>query len=83
MKASDNELKDAAKQLKENTPAAMTTMLEKQPRAEALKKRADRSKMVTKDVPQTTPGNFIYLFYVFERVKPQRGRSLNIIIMTL
>ena len=37
-------------------PAPMNTMLEKQPRVEALQKRAEKSKMVTKDVPPTTPG---------------------------
>ena len=56
MKASKDNLKDASTKLQENTPAPMNTMLEKQPRAEALQKRAERSKMVTKDVPPTTPG---------------------------
>ena len=55
MKASKDNLKDAATKLQEKTPAPMNTMLEKQPRAEALQKRAERSKMVTKDVPPTTP----------------------------
>ncbi|XP_015751817.1 PREDICTED: uncharacterized protein LOC107331715 isoform X2 [Acropora digitifera] len=55
MKASKDNLKDAATKLQEETPAPMNTMLEKQPRAEALQKRAERSKMVTKDVPPTTP----------------------------
>ena len=56
MKATKDNLKDAATKLQEKTPAPMNTMLEKQPRAEALQKRAERSKMVTKDVPPTTPG---------------------------
>ena len=56
MKASKDNLKDAATKLQEKTPAPMNTMLEKQPRAEALQKRAERSKMVTKDVLPTTPG---------------------------
>ena len=56
MKASKDNLKDAATKLQEKTPAPMNTMLEKQPRAEALQKRAERSKMVTKDVPPTTLG---------------------------
>ena len=56
MKASKGNLKDAAKKLQEKTPAPMNTMLEKQPRAEALEKRAERSKMVTKDVPLTERG---------------------------
>ncbi|XP_068712164.1 uncharacterized protein [Montipora foliosa] len=55
MKASKDNLNDAATKLQEKTPAPMNTMLEKQPRAEAIQKRAERSKMVTKDVPPTTP----------------------------
>ena len=38
MNASRDELKDANTKLYEKTPAAMNTMLEKQPRAEALLK---------------------------------------------
>lgn len=57
MKASKEDLKDAASNLQEKTPVPMNTMLEKQPREEVLQKRAERSKMVTKDVPPTTPGN--------------------------
>ena len=52
-----DELKDAIKELKEMTPAPMNSMLKnKQPQAEAIKKREDRSKMGAKDVPPTTPG---------------------------
>ena len=36
----------------------MNSMFEKQPRAEALHKREQRSRMVVKDVPPTTPGTF-------------------------
>ena len=57
MKASKENLKDAASNLQEKTPAPMNTMLEKQPREEALQKRAERSMMVMKDVPPTTPGS--------------------------
>ena len=53
MKASKDDLKDVATKLQKETPAPMNTMLEKQPRAEALQKRAERSKMVTKDVPKS------------------------------
>ena len=56
MAASEEELKKAAKELKEKTAAAMHTMLEKEPRAKALQKRDDRKKMVTENVPPTTPG---------------------------
>ena len=34
----------------------MNEMLQKQPREEAIKNREERRKMVTKDVPPTTPG---------------------------
>ena len=70
VKASKDELKDAATKLNEKTPAPMNTMLEKQPRAEALQKRTMRSKMVVKDVPPTTPGIFSCtvhrLFYIVQ-----------------
>ena len=56
MNASKDELKDAATELQEKVPAPMNTMLEKLSRVEALQKRAERSKMVIKDVPPTTPG---------------------------
>lgn len=54
-----------AKELKDMTPAPMSTMLAKQPVAEALKKKTKREKKVVKDVPQTTPsGNYFYLIWV-------------------
>lgn len=55
--ATKDDLKEAAKALKKNTPVAMNTMLTKQPKEEAIKKREERQKMVVKDVPPTTPGN--------------------------
>ena len=58
MEASKDNLKDAAKELKEKTPPPMNTMLQKQPRPEALQKRDARSKMVTDNIPPTTPGLF-------------------------
>ena len=58
LQATDDELKNAAKTLKEKTPAAMNSMLNKQTRTEALKKREDRKKMTVKNVPPTTPGKF-------------------------
>jgi predicted Zn-dependent peptidase len=51
-----DDLKKAAKQLKENTPPAMNMMLNKQSKAEAVKKRDERKKIVVKNVPPTTPG---------------------------
>ncbi|XP_068697440.1 uncharacterized protein [Montipora foliosa] len=54
--ASKDELNEAAKKLKDLTPAPMNTMLDRQPREQALQKRDERNKMVTRDVPPTTPG---------------------------
>ena len=51
-------MKDAMVKLKDMCPKPMDTMLEKQTRAEALKKRSERSKMVVKDIPPTTPGTY-------------------------
>lgn len=45
------ELKAATIKLQEMTPAPMNSMLEKQPREEALEKRARRMKMTVEDVP--------------------------------
>ena len=42
--------------LKEKSPAPMNEMLQKEPRDEALRKREERSKMIVRDVPPTTPG---------------------------
>ena len=58
MASSRDELKNAAAKLKEMSPKPMDTMFEKQSKTEALKKRLERSQIVTKDVPPTTPGNF-------------------------
>ena len=46
-------LKKESKNLKEMTPQPMNTMLLKQPRDEAIKKRSERKAMVVKDVPPT------------------------------
>ena len=56
MNASKEEMVNAAAELSGKTPATMNTMLEKQSRDEAIKKKEERSQMVVKDVPPTTPG---------------------------
>ena len=56
MNGSREELVNAAGKLSEMTPAPMKTVLEKQSREEALRKKEEGSKMVVKDVPPTTPG---------------------------
>ena len=59
MNASKDELINAAAKLNEKTPAPMNTMLEKQSRDEAIKKK-EESQMVVKDVPPTTPGTSLW-----------------------
>ena len=52
---SKEQLQGAVQDLKEMTPEPMNSMLvDKQPREEAIKKRAERLSMVTRDVPPTT-----------------------------
>lgn len=56
------ELKAATIKLQEMTPAPMNSMLEKQPREEALEKRAKRMKMTVEDVPPTSePGTLLHV----------------------
>ncbi|XP_067026104.1 ribosomal L1 domain-containing protein 1-like [Acropora muricata] len=55
LSSSKDELEEAARKLKNMNPAPMNTMLQKQPREEAIEKRIKRSKMVVEDVPPTTP----------------------------
>jgi hypothetical protein len=52
-------LKKAREELKTMTLAPMNTMLEKQPKSEAIKKREDRRQMLVKDVPPSIPGNCV------------------------
>ena len=60
LKAMQNgKLEEAAKELKDMTPAPMNTMLEKQPRDEAIKKVNNRKKMTVVDVPPTNPGKIM------------------------
>jgi len=48
---------DAARgEILDMTPAPINTMLERETREEALRKREQRKKMNMKDVPPTTPG---------------------------
>lgn len=54
--ATKEELKGAADKLKDMTPPPMNTMLEKESRSSAVKKKIDRSKKITQNVPPTTPG---------------------------
>lgn len=57
LSSTKDKLSDAAGKLKEMTPAPMNTMLDKQPREEAIQKKVKRAKMVVEDVSLTcTPG---------------------------
>ena len=47
-------LEEEKDKLKKMTPEPMNTMLTKQPRDEAIKKRKDRRAMVVEDVPPTS-----------------------------
>lgn len=54
---SKGELEEGVRKLNNMTPQPMNTMLQKQPREEAIEKRNKRAKMVVEDVPPTaTPG---------------------------
>lgn len=56
LESTKKELDAAALQLKEMAPAPMNLMLDKQPREEAIEKRARRMKMTVEDVaPTSTP----------------------------
>ena len=58
LSSSKDELQQAARKLRNMTPAPINTMLQKQPREEAIAKKIKRSKMVVADVPPTsTPGS--------------------------
>ena len=59
--ASSDDLKGAATKLKELTPLPMNSMLERESKTDALKKKTDRSKKVVEDVPPTTPGKKAYI----------------------
>lgn len=48
-------LSDAARELREMTPLAMNSMLEKETPESALDKRKKRKEMEVKNVPPTTP----------------------------
>ena len=56
MRASKSDLTEAAAKLHDKTPAPINTMVEKQPREEALQQRLKRCSIEIKDVPPTTPG---------------------------
>jgi len=52
----DKKLEKAVDELKNETPPPMNTMLEMQPRSEAIQKKSRRERMPIVDVPPTNPG---------------------------
>lgn len=70
LKASKDDLDDAASKLKRMVPAPMNSMLDKQPRGEAIKKMEKRRSMVVADIPPTIPGIcYILLFPLSKNLK--------------
>ena len=51
----DKKLEKAMDELKNETPPPMNTMLEKQPRSEAIQRKSLRERMPVVDVPLTNP----------------------------
>ena len=67
LSASIDDLKGAAAKLKELTPLPMNSMLERESKTDAVKKKTGRSKKVVEDVPPTTPGKKAHIqsFHLF------------------
>lgn len=55
LSASSDDLKRAIATLKELSPLPMNSMLQRESKTDAVKKKTDRSKRVVEDVPPTTP----------------------------
>ena len=58
------QLQEARQTLKDMEPEPMNSMLDKQPREEAIRKRAERLSMVAKDVLPTAPPGIPYSTYM-------------------
>ena len=56
MTATKEQLRGAEQKLKGMSPPPMNTMLDKQTKEDAIKKRLERSQIAIQDVPPTTPG---------------------------
>lgn len=70
LKASKDDLDDAASKLKRIVPAPMNSMLDKQPRGEVIEKMEKRRSMVVADIPPTIPGIcYILLFPLSKNLK--------------
>ena len=66
MNATEKELGDAAKKLKEMSPAPMNSMLQKELKANAKEKKNKKMSLVVEDVAPTTPGATMFvILYVY------------------
>lgn len=64
--ATEKELEATKVKLKEMTPPAMHSMLDKQSRSDAIEKKAKRNRLTVEDIPPTTPGNNVIILYKFD-----------------
>ncbi|XP_068747225.1 uncharacterized protein [Montipora capricornis] len=62
---SKQQLRETCNELQTMVPPPMNTMLDKQPREEAIRKQKERSSMVSKDVPPTAAGTCCHGNFVF------------------
>ena len=61
--SSKKDLKEAAVKLNEMCPPPMNTMLSKQTKSDALKKRSDRRQIIIKDVPPSPGTRSLYVTF--------------------
>lgn len=73
LSASNDDLKGAAAKLKQITPLPMNSMLERESKTDAIKKKTDRSKKVVEDVPPTTPGKKAHIRFLHLSVGERVG----------
>lgn len=73
LSASNDDLKGAAAKLKQITPLPMNSMLERESKTDAIKKKTDRSKKIVEDVPPTTPGKKAHIQFLHLSVGERVG----------
>lgn len=73
LSASNDDLKGAAAKLKQITPLPMNSMLERESKTDAIKKKTDRSKKVVEDVPPATPGKKAHIQFLHLSVGERVG----------
>ena len=62
----EKNLQAAIQELNGMTPEPMNSMLDKQPRQEAIDKRNKRKSMVVEDVPSTMPGTWHQSSFIYQ-----------------